>query len=151
MLVGPGGPVATSRPRAPAYFPVPWRGYLPHPPADATPTPRPSSIRGGEPRPYALASTRAPAPEPAPAALLAEGICHVGSCRPILPPDRAAGAGAGKDHPPFRTDPAPRRGLRRPTRTGRGAAVVEGRRLPGLQRHPQQQTHEIRAGQRRLA
>src|SRR5258707_8005478 len=100
MLVGPGGPVATSRPRAPAYFPVPWRGYWPDRPADATATPCPSSMRGGERRPYALASTRSRAAELPQAALLAEGICHVGSYRPLPSPDRAAGAGAGQKHLP---------------------------------------------------
>ena len=39
-----------------------------------------------------------------------------------------------------------------PLGPGRGAAVVEGRRLPAVQRHPQQPAHEVhaRAGRRRV-
>src|ERR1700716_502542 len=85
MLVGPGGPVATSRPRAPAYFPVPWRGYWPDRPADATATACRSSMRGCERRPYALASTRSRAAELARAALLAEGFAMSDRIAPSSP------------------------------------------------------------------
>src|SRR6266513_5320549 len=146
MPIARGAPAATSRSRAPAHFPVPWPGYWPDRPADATGTAGRAPYAGCEERPYTLASAPSRVATLTRAAPLAEGICHVGSClAPILASDRAAGAGAGKDHLPLRADPAPSRGLRRPTRAGGGAAVVEGGRLSRLQRHPQQQAHEIQA------
>jgi hypothetical protein len=48
-------------------------------------------------------------------------------------------------------DPAPCRWLRRDAGPGRGTAVVGGGRLPLVQRHPQQPSHEVPPGKRRFA
>ena len=55
-----------------------------------------------------------------------------------------------KDHFDLGADPGPRRRVRRGAGPGRGTAVVEGRRLPPVQRHPQQPADEVPAGQGRL-
>src|SRR3954466_3834920 len=80
------------------------------------------------------------APCPVSAAILgsASDIANGRACH-VRQPDaahRAARAGAREDHFDLGANPAPRRWLRRGTGAGRGTAVVGGRRLSLVQRHP---------------
>src|SRR5437762_14325420 len=74
MPIARAAPAATSRSRAPAHFPVPWPGYWPDRPADATGTAGRAPYAGCEERPYTLASAPSRVATLTRAAPLAEGI-----------------------------------------------------------------------------
>ena len=73
------------------------------------------------------------------------------SSRPIVQADRTTGYGTGEDHLGIGADPGPCRQFRWAAGSGGRTGLVEGRRLPAVQRHPQQQADEIRARFRRVA
>ena len=69
----------------------------------------------------------------------------------LVAPHRAVRAGIGEHRLGLGADRISRRRLWRRARPGRGAAMVEGRRLSPVQRYPQQPAHEVPARRRRLA